>query len=147
MIMFILYVHYMLEVCNLLFTFYPFLFFILKLFFLRWVFCLHICLCTTCMPGAWGSGEPPCGGWESNLSTSQEQQVLLTTEPILQPMICLFIFILQVLWLRDYWVSKNFKQGWGWGLLKLDFIIWLQVYGEVRDWNVVIWVIMAPIGP
>jgi len=29
--------------------------------------------------------EPPCGFWELNLGPLQEQQVLLTTEPSLQP--------------------------------------------------------------
>jgi hypothetical protein len=31
--------------------------------------------------------EPPCGCWELNLGPLQEQPVLLTTEPSLQPLI------------------------------------------------------------
>jgi hypothetical protein len=49
-----------------------------------WVFCLHVCLCTTCTPDAWGGGEPPHGCWELNPVPLQEQ-VLLTTEPTLHP--------------------------------------------------------------
>ena len=33
---------------------------------------------------ATGSGEPPCGCWELNLGSQQEQQVLLASEPPLQ---------------------------------------------------------------
>lgn len=35
--------------------------------------------------------EPPCGSWELNLSLLQEQQVLLTTELSLQPIIIVYI--------------------------------------------------------
>jgi len=34
--------------------------------------------------------EPPCGFWESNSGPLEEQKVLLTTEPSLQPEICTF---------------------------------------------------------
>lgn len=43
-----------------------------------WVFYLHVYLCSTCMPGAWGGGEHLCGYWELNLNHLQEQ-VLLTS--------------------------------------------------------------------
>ena len=34
--------------------------------------------------------EPPCGGWDLNSGPSEEQSVLLTAEPSLQPM---FLFV------------------------------------------------------
>lgn len=67
-------------------------------------FCLHMCMCTTCMFGAWGvrkghqfpgtgvsGGCEPCelhGYWELNLGPLQEQQMLLTAEPCLQTPSC-----------------------------------------------------------
>ena len=35
-------------------------------------------------------GEPPCGCWELNSGPREEQSVLLTTEPSLQPNMCIF---------------------------------------------------------
>lgn len=50
------------------------------------MFCLHVCMCVTCLPGACGSQkrtldsldcsyscESPWVGWESNLGSLQEQ--------------------------------------------------------------------------
>jgi hypothetical protein len=34
--------------------------------------------------------EPPCGCWELNSGPLEEQPVLLTTEPSLQPQHCVF---------------------------------------------------------
>ena len=63
------------------------------------VFYLYVCLYTMCMPGAHrdqksssnipGTGvkdgcDPPCGCWDFNSGPSEEQVVLLTTEPSLQ---------------------------------------------------------------
>jgi hypothetical protein len=39
--------------------------------------------------------EPPCGCWELNSGPQEEQSVLLTTEPFLQPWGQLFMFFLQ----------------------------------------------------
>lgn len=61
-------------------------------------FCLHVCLGTTCVPGAYGSqkmvwvGSSRTGviivihqaSWESNSVLLEKQSVLLTTEPPLQ---------------------------------------------------------------
>jgi len=65
--------------------------------FILCMFCLHVCLRITCMPYAWShrcTGSPgtrimdghklPRGCWGSNLGPLQEQ-VLLTTVPLLQP--------------------------------------------------------------
>jgi hypothetical protein len=35
--------------------------------------------------------EPPCGCWDLNSGPSEEQSVLLTTEPSHQPALCIFI--------------------------------------------------------
>lgn len=65
-----------------------------------WVFCFHVYLCTICAQclwrqeeGTWPSGtgvtdhcEPPCRCWELNLGSLEKQQVLLPTEPSLQPL-------------------------------------------------------------
>lgn len=76
--------------------------------------CRHICHCTTCMPtvsteARWGcrtleigiteSCELQCGCWESSLGPVEEQPVVLTAKPSLQPwywfinprLICVFI--------------------------------------------------------
>lgn len=61
--------------------------------------CLHVHMCIPSMPGVWavqekasdpsemvtGNCEPPCEHWELNLVSLQEQQVLFTAEPSLQP--------------------------------------------------------------
>lgn len=58
---------------------------------LLWVFCLHVCPCTTCMlcpeEGIRSLGtevtdgcELPCGFRESNLVTQEEQTMFLATE-------------------------------------------------------------------
>ena len=61
----------------------------------------HVCIRTTCVPGAHrgqnrvlaspGTGdtdgfEPSCGLWKPNLGPYQKQQVYLITEPSLQPL-------------------------------------------------------------
>jgi hypothetical protein len=46
--------------------------------------------------------EPPCGCWELNSGPSEEQSVLLTTEPSLQPL-CPFFW---------RWVEKCSELGW-----------------------------------
>ena len=56
------------------------------------IVCLHLCMCTMCLPGArrgqqisWNwSCETTCECWELNPGL-EEQQVLLTAEPSLQP--------------------------------------------------------------
>lgn len=45
--------------------------------------CLSACLSTTCIPGAQGDDEALYGFWKSNPGPSD--QVILTTEPTLQP--------------------------------------------------------------
>lgn len=65
------------------------------------VFLLFACLYTTCMSGAHGnwngaldplqlgvtdSCAPPCGCWELDLGTLEDQTVCLTAEPSLQPL-------------------------------------------------------------
>lgn len=60
------------------------------------VFCLHVHLCTTCMPGVWRDREGCRIAWNQSyrqlwatenlkLGLPREQQVLLTSEPSLQP--------------------------------------------------------------
>ena len=63
------------------------------------MFCLHICMFTMCVPGALGSKrmpgllelfftdgcELPCGCWEPNPCSLEEQQGLFTIRPSLQP--------------------------------------------------------------
>jgi len=52
------------------------------------VFCLHVCLCEGADYSETGipdSCELPCGCWELNLDPLEEQSVLLSTEPSLQP--------------------------------------------------------------
>ena len=57
------------------------------------VFVLPACILhTMCMPGAHAEDEPPCGCWELNLGTLQEQQMLLTAELTLQPLPCSSVF-------------------------------------------------------
>jgi hypothetical protein len=53
--------------------------------------------------------EPPCGCWDLNSGPSEEQSVLLTTEPSLQPSIDVFI--------RPYnfIVVPRARERWGWG--------------------------------
>lgn len=83
------------------------LFFPLELIFCVYVFFfLHICLCTTYMPGTCGgpkrifnllgagitySYELPCGCGKSNLDPLEVQSVFLTTEPSLQSHNLLFV--------------------------------------------------------
>jgi hypothetical protein len=59
----------------------------LFLFYVHW-FCLHVCLCAgvgSPTTGVADSCEPPYECWESIPGPLQEQPVLLTTEPSLQP--------------------------------------------------------------
>lgn len=63
--------------------------------FCIWLFCLLVCLCTTCVPGSTeategirssGAGATggcllPRGSWDPNAGPQDEHQVLLTTEP------------------------------------------------------------------
>jgi hypothetical protein len=52
------------------------------------MFCLQVCLCEDIGSPAIGvtdSCELPCGCWELNPSSLEEQPGLLTTEPSLQP--------------------------------------------------------------
>jgi hypothetical protein len=84
-----------------------------------WVFCLHICLCATCVPGSCGSQKRTsdplgleltdvynllCGCWELNSGPLEKQPVLLTSEPSLQALIPWFLLIwwtyLDELWHR-----------------------------------------------
>ena len=65
------------------------------IFLCVWLFCLHVCMCTTCMQCLWrpeegsrfpGTGitsgcEPPCGCGNWTQVLWKEQQVLLTNEP------------------------------------------------------------------
>jgi hypothetical protein len=44
--------------------------------------------------GVTDSCEPPCGCWELNSEPLEEQSVLLTTEPSLQPLSLIFNFVL-----------------------------------------------------
>lgn len=74
--------------------------FILKYLLCIWVFCLHICLCTTVflvltearrehwIPWNWllCICELLCGCWESNLSPQEEQPALLAAEPASHPL-------------------------------------------------------------
>lgn len=68
--------------------------------FYLWVFCLHVCLCASCMPRAWRNQkrasdplerksltvvECPHGCLEWNPGSLKEQPVLLICEPSLQP--------------------------------------------------------------
>ena len=68
------------------------------------LFCLHISICTACVCGDHsGQASDPlqmelqlvvsweCGCWELNSGSLEEQTVLLTTEPSLQPLCPLFI--------------------------------------------------------
>jgi hypothetical protein len=55
------------------------------------VFYLHLCLCESV--GTPGTGlidsfELPCGCWELNTHLLEEQSVLLTADPSLQPQVC-----------------------------------------------------------
>lgn len=76
----------------------------LRIFFLDlfslcvWVFCPHVCLCTSSMQDPWrtevGVGslrnrttdacQPPCEAWKLNLCPEEKQPLLLTSEPCLQ---------------------------------------------------------------
>ena len=61
-----------------------------NLFLYVLVFCLHVCLYegVRCpRTGVKDSCGPPCGCWELNSNPLEEQQVPLTTEPALQPLI------------------------------------------------------------
>lgn len=58
-----------------------------------WVFCIHVCLYTICIPGAHGGQkgtgvrdgyELPCGCCDSNSGPLEEHPVPLTAEPSLQ---------------------------------------------------------------
>jgi hypothetical protein len=40
--------------------------------------------------------EPPCGCWELNSGPLEEQSVLLTNEPSLQPYFFIFVFLIFV---------------------------------------------------
>jgi hypothetical protein len=41
--------------------------------------------------GHWDGDEPPCGCWELNLGPLEEQSVLLTAEPSLQPLVAILL--------------------------------------------------------
>lgn len=76
-----------------------FFFFKKRLTLCVWVFCLHLHMCATCVPGAWGGqmkALDPMPGltyrlctimWVLglNLGPLKKQQVLLTTQPSLWP--------------------------------------------------------------
>lgn len=47
-------------------------------------FCLHVLLCTICVPGVQDGDKPLCWCWESNPDPLQQQKVLLTIEPTIQ---------------------------------------------------------------
>ena len=76
-------------------------------FFLRFIYLLHTLFCFTCMPAGQkrapdpitGGCEPPCGCWELNSGPLEEQPVLLTSEPSLQPWSTLVLF---------FWVFLGF---------------------------------------
>jgi len=62
-------------------------------FFLRFIYCMYVSTLSHCLqtdqkkasdPITDGC-EPPCGCWELNSGPLEEQSVLLTTEPSLQP--------------------------------------------------------------
>ena len=58
------------------------------------MFCPHVHLCEgvrSSEAGVTGSGESPCGCWELNPDPLEEQSVLLTAEPTLQPQVRRFI--------------------------------------------------------
>jgi hypothetical protein len=58
------------------------------------VFCLRMCLCKGAKPPGTGvteSCELPCGCWELNPGHLEEQPVLLTPEPSVQPHISVFV--------------------------------------------------------
>lgn len=76
-------------------------FIIIIIYFICMVFLLFACLYTTCMSGAHGnwnraldplqlgvtdSCAPPCGCWELDLGTLENQTVCLAAEPSLQPL-------------------------------------------------------------
>jgi hypothetical protein len=61
-----------------------------------------------------GGCEPPCGCWDLNSGPSEEQSVLLTTEPSLQPY---------------FWSLKNLSPG---GML-INFFITQSLTGS-PDW-------------
>jgi hypothetical protein len=64
------------------------------------VFCLHVCLCEGVRYpriGVTDSCELSIGWWELNLGPLEEQPVLLTTEPSLQPLTYFCCYCLLVL--------------------------------------------------
>jgi hypothetical protein len=80
--------------------------FLKELFILcMWAHCLGL---QTHQKRAWDpiidGCEPPCGCWELNSGPLEEQSVLLTTEPSLQPcssfFVCLFCFVFVFIWDR-----------------------------------------------
>jgi len=70
-------------------------------FFLKHLFIMYISysFLPACMPAGQkrapdliiGGYEPPCGCWELNSGPLEEQTVLLTSEPSLQPLMIIFI--------------------------------------------------------
>jgi hypothetical protein len=66
------------------------------------VFCLHVCKCTVCVPGARRSQKEELdsltgSSYDTNVeklnpSSLQEQCVLLTTEPSVKPTVKYFLF-------------------------------------------------------
>ena len=82
------------------------------------------------------SGEPPCGCWDLNSGPSEEQSVLLPTEPSCQP--C-GLFKIKVYWklffifcvcLHDHRMSAvSVEATWGhWVPLKLELNRWIVTY-------------------
>ena len=53
--------------------------------------CMYVCMLLTCRGLKGYSCEAQCECWEWNLGSLQEQSVLLTAEPPLQSLICLFL--------------------------------------------------------
>ena len=73
--------------------------FILFFYFFKYLFIYYVYnILSVCMPAGQKRApdlidgcEPPCGCWELNSGPLEEQAVLLTTEPSLQPPFPLFI--------------------------------------------------------
>ena len=64
--------------------------------------------------------EPPCGCWELNSGPLEEQAMLLTTEPSLQPPSPLFLTLLAI------WLSTFFNGG---SLHPAALVVWAGVGG------------------
>jgi hypothetical protein len=74
------------------------------------MFCLHVCLCEGIGSREYGSCELPCACWELKLGPLEDQSVLLTAEPSLQPTF-IYLFLIFTRTMQNSYCDLSFTGG------------------------------------